>query len=454
LFFLLMTLPLIVLFLLPGGGLVTGRNALWFFLAMLICFSLLQLVLGASPRARRLETAGLSREDEPVPEPHVRMFYPEQQPDVVREVMDVQLATEDNGVQAYQGPLRVDSEVAYRRLKESFSTGVVPLLQQDERHGSLILLLPQPVEKARLERPIRPWLHWLLFGLTVLTTTWAGAAQQGVNLLERPMDFTVGLPYALGLLAILGVHELGHYFAGRLHGMSVTPPFFIPVPFALGTFGAFIQLRTPPENRRSLFDMAIAGPLAGLVVAIPILLIGLQQSQVITGTLTAEQSAGLPRYGVMSAGSSISMALMAKLVFGAELQESCLIVMSPMAFAGWLGLFITALNLLPIGQLDGGHVTRAMFGLRIGRTISSIAMWSLLLLGLFVWPGLLMWALIVFFIAGRGTPPLEDVTPISPGRRLLGYTALIILLLILVPLPQALWSEVGIDCPYVKTPRP
>ena len=112
------------------------------------------------------------------------------------------------------------------------------------------MLIPKPVEAATMERPVRPWLHWLLFGLTFLTTTFAGAAHQGINLLRDPGLFSVGMPYSVALLAILGCHELGHYFTARHHGMRVTPPFFIPVPFALGTFGAFIQMRSPAENRR------------------------------------------------------------------------------------------------------------------------------------------------------------------------------------------------------------
>lgn len=143
------------------------------------------------------------------------------------------------------------------------------------------------------------------------------------------------------------------------------------------------------------------------------------------------------------------LALLAKLVLGDALEYGCLLRFSPMAFAGWLGVFITGLNLLPIGQLDGGHMARGMFGSRLGNTISTVAMWSLLLLSLFVWPGLFMWALIVFFIAGRGTPPLNDLTPISAGRRWLGYATFLILLAILAPLPHAFWSGVGIRCPYI-----
>jgi membrane-associated protease RseP (regulator of RpoE activity) len=315
------------------------------------------------------------------------------------------------------------------------------------------MLMPKAVEEVALERPTRPWVHWLLFGLTVFTTTYAGAAHQGVDLLREPRRFAVGLPYSLGLLTILGIHELGHYFTARRHRIRVTPPYFIPVPFALGTFGAFIQMRSPTENRRALFDVAVAGPLAGLVIAIPALLIGLQSSAVVPGTIVGGDEAARRIIGGTSAGSSLLFALIAKAALPEALKYGYVLHLSPLAFAGWLGLLITALNLLPIGQLDGGHMARAMFGQRTGSTISSLAMWSLLLLALFVWPGLLMWAIIVFFIAGRGTPPLNDLVPLTSGRQWLGYATFAILMLILVPLPHALWPEAGIYCPYVGPPQ-
>src|SRR5699024_2038212 len=153
---------------------------------------------------------------------------------------------------------------------------------------------------------------WLLFVLTIATTTWAGALHTGVNLLQQPERFVVGLPYSLGLLLILGAHELGHYFTARYHGIRVTPPYFIPVPFALGTFGAFIKVKSITPNRRALFAMAVAGPLAGLVFAIPALLIGLGLSKI-----APDQTAETVHTGV-EVGSSIIMAILAKISLGAS----------------------------------------------------------------------------------------------------------------------------------------
>ena len=424
-------LPLAILFLLPGGGLFAG--GMWFWFTLLLTWLLMWMVCGGA--AKR----------EPAEEQGPRMLPEPEQPETVREVMNVQIATEEAGIQVFRGRLRESAAAAYAKLKAAFAPRTVPLLAEDERLGAAIMLMPQRVEKATLEHRTRPWVHWLLFFLTVLTTTWAGAAHQGVNLLAEPERFAVGLPYSLGLMAILGVHEMGHYFTARYHGMKVTPPYFIPVPFALGTFGAFIQMRSPSENRRALFDVAVAGPLAGLVVAIPALLIGLRSSVIVPGDVLATPHFG----GGTSAASSVLFALLAKLSLGDALEFGHVLRLSPLAFAGWLGLFITALNLLPIGQLDGGHIARAMFGTRVGSTISSVAMWSLFLLALIVWPGLMMWALIVFFIAGRGTPPLNDLTPVTQGRRWLGYAAFLILASILVPLPHRFWPAAGIHCPYL-----
>ena len=423
--------PLLFLLLLPLGASFTA--GLWLAMILLICIWMFSMMAAPMEDAQQTEERG------------PRTLSENDQPEIIRELMDVRVATEEAGVRSFRGRLHASPERIYERLKEASSGALVPLIQQDEQFGATILLMPRPVEQAVLERSTRPWLHWVLFGLTFLTTTWAGAMHQGVNLLREPERFAVGLPYAVGLLLILGVHELGHYFTARRHGMRVTPPYFIPVPFALGTFGAFIQMKSPPENRRVLFDVAVAGPLAGLAVAIPALLLGLESSTVVPGD--AAQSRSM-MHGT-SVASSLLFALLSKFSLGDALEFGYVLRLSPLAFAGWLGLLVTALNLLPIGQLDGGHMARAMFGSRVGQIISSVAMWSLFLLAIFVWPGLLFWAIIVFFIAGQGTPPLNDLTPITSPRRWLGYGTFLVLVLILIPLPHAFWNAAGIYCPYM-----
>jgi len=318
-----------------------------------------------------------------------------------------------------------------RQLKSALNPlGLTPLLQEGQVDDVEVLLLPMREQPARAEST-RWGIHILLFLATFLTTTWAGALQSGVNLLHDPGRFAVGLPYSLALMLILGAHELGHYFTARYHKLAVTPPFFIPVPFALGTFGAFIRIKSLSPNRRAVFDVAVAGPLAGLVFAIPALIIGLKLSHVVP-----VDAAGGAAHATLPFGSSLLVVALAKLALGPAVTHGQQLALHPLAFAGWLGLLITALNLLPIGQLDGGHMAHALFGGRRGHAISVVGLVSLFALALFVWPGLMMWALIVWMIAGtRDMPPLNDVTPVGGSRMALGLFTFILLAMMLIPMP-------------------
>jgi membrane-associated protease RseP (regulator of RpoE activity) len=353
------------------------------------------------------------------------------------------------GAVVFEGKLRTDPRSALSQLTRAFAAeNFTPILQESETDGRVkVALVPAVGPLAQTPTTERPrWGgHLLLFVLTLMTTTWAGALHAGVNLLEEPGRFAVGLPYSLGLILILAAHELGHYFAARHHGIRVTPPYFIPVPFALGTFGAFIKLKSLSPDRRAAFDVAVAGPLAGLVFAIPALLVGLHYSRIVIGNPTPD----MLHTGVQI-GSSFLMATLAKIAFGAYAGQGQQLIMHPLAFAGWLGLIVTALNLLPIGQLDGGHMAHALFGARRGHAISVGGLITLFALALFVWPGLMMWAVIVWFIAGtRDAPPLNDVTPLDPGRRALGWFAFALLAAILIPVPHALYPSFGIHSPYL-----
>src|SRR5688572_112635 len=307
-----------MLLLFARGSMATG---LLFWLLALLSVALVWSILG------RPADDGLPAVAEP------RRLELAEQPGPIRRHLDVHEAIEvPPGVRIFRGTLRQDPEHALGSLKQEAGPGIVPFLQPDAGGRTSIVLLPKPVEEATMERPIRPWLHWLLFGLTFLTTTFAGAAHQGVNLLREPQRFSVGLPYSLALLAILGCHELGHYFMARHHRMRVTPPFFIPVPFALGTFGAFIQMRSPAESRKTLFDVAVAGPLAGLVVAIPALYFGLKSSDI----LPAGSSMLEGLRGSLSQ-SSILMSVIVDASLGDTIRAGDALRLSPLAFAGWLG---------------------------------------------------------------------------------------------------------------------
>lgn len=323
------------------------------------------------------------------------------------------------------------------------------MVQEDARGRPYVLVASPELDAvfAQAIPPTRPLVHLGLFAATLVTTTFAGAAHQGVNLLDRPDAWMAGLPYGLGVMLILGVHEMGHYLAGRYHGVPVSLPYFIPVPFALGTFGAFIRLPPLLKTRRQLFDIGVAGPLAGLAVAIPALALGLRWSTVLPLETAADTSAHMQ--GV-SVNASMLLTFVSKLAIGDALTAGHYVLLHPLAFAGWLGLMITALNLLPVGQLDGGHVARALFGQSRAAAIGKATLFGMVALGLFVWSGLLFWALVVFFIAGTpGMPPMEDVTPIDPRRKALAWFSFALLALILLPFPHALSPEIGLHCPYV-----
>lgn len=276
-----------------------------------------------------------------------------------------------------------------------------------------------PGARGALGRPV--WNLLLLFG-TLLTTAWAGAAHRGVNLLEEPARWIVGVPYAVALLLILGVHELGHYLAARRRGVPVSLPYFIPAPFFLGTFGAFIRMGGRVQSRRTYFDVAVAGPLAGLVVAV---------AAVVVGTALDGTAGSIG----MVPSSSFLFALLYQLAGGGS--PSVPVALGPVAFAGWLGLLVTALNLLPVGQLDGGHIAYALLGRRRARSLGAVVLGLVVALGVLQSPHWLMWALLIWAVAGLDHPAAwNELVPVGRGRTLLGYATLAVLLAIVLPWPR------------------
>jgi membrane-associated protease RseP (regulator of RpoE activity) len=216
---------------------------------------------------------------------------------------------------------------------------------------------------------------------------------------------------------------MGHYLMARRYGVRVTLPYFIPAPIGLGTFGAFIKMKSPVIDRRSLFDIGIAGPLAGLLLAIPVLMIGLHLSELVP-------SGG--RLGI-SLGSPLLFTVAQEIVLG-PIPEGKDVLLHPVAFAGWIGLFVTALNLLPLGQLDGGHIAYALVGRQSEKLAFATAV-VLALLGLTFWLGWLFWAFLGFMLGFKHPQPMNDVTPLDPPRRLVGLGALILLLCLITPAP-------------------
>jgi membrane-associated protease RseP (regulator of RpoE activity) len=360
----------------------------------------------------------------------------------------------------YRGQLLsgTDSAEAYDQLTEALKPhGLMPLFRRAE-NGSQVIFL---VEKPPAPRPSNPRTNLLMFVLTVLSVMLTGAQiPEGIPI---PEDFLgilgllaryiyTGWPFALALLSILLAHEFGHYFAGRYHKTDVSLPFFIPLPFTLlGTMGAFINMRELPKNKRTLLDIGIAGPLAGLVVSIPVLLIGLGLS-----TTSIIQ----PHEGGFIEGNSLLYLLAKFAVFGqllpAPVDYNGLppllywlayiftgqpvpyggldVLIHPVALAGWAGILITALNLIPAGQLDGGHILYAMFGKQVRRALPVI----LLImggLGIF-WAGWWLWAGLLFFM-GRGHPEtLDEITELDPRRRALVWLMALVFIMVFTPVPM------------------
>jgi membrane-associated protease RseP (regulator of RpoE activity) len=280
--------------------------------------------------------------------------------------------------------------------------------------------------------PRRWWLHLLLFLLTLLTTTAFGfalaksysacrplneefLAQGYLHLMHGSSRLWVGAVYSIPLLLILLAHELGHYFTCRKWGVHSTLPYFAPSPTLLGTFGAFIWVRSPIYNRRSLFDIGVSGPLAGFVVLIPFLVAGVWMSRVVHGIQT---------HGPFIFGTPLLLCTLEWLRFpGVSSADICL---HPMAMAAWAGLLATAINLLPVGQLDGGHILYAVLGERGHRIASLTFICVLVFFGFLYWPWWL-WAGVMFFL--RRHPLVYGQEPLGRGRMAISCAALLLFVL-------------------------
>jgi len=250
-------------------------------------------------------------------------------------------------------------------------------------------------------------LHVGLFIATFLMATWV---QDSV--------------YALTIMTILLAHELGHYFMCKKYGVEATFPIFIPMPNILGTMGAVIAMKSPIPNRQSLFDIGIAGPLVGLIVALPAIVIGLFLSDVVV----------IPKNGyALFLGEPLLFSWISSLIHG-PIPENHDLVLHSIAFAGWAALFVTSINLFPVGQLDGGHMIHAMLG-RHAHWVSWLTIGVLVFLGFQYHPMWFIFTVIIVLFVFRHPPPIEHVTPISRSRHILGLFTYALLFLCFTPVP-------------------
>jgi membrane-associated protease RseP (regulator of RpoE activity) len=304
-------------------------------------------------------------------------------------------------------------------LKEVFrAAGNIAYFERTPDGHAITYGYAPPKRKRRL------WVNVLLFVLTIGTTLLVGSVNQGGDPFKHPLDLLLlGWPFSLSIILVLGSHELAHFLTARRLGVDATLPYFLPVPHPMtGTMGAFIRINSPVPTKSALVRVGISGPLVGFLVALPVCLIGLLLSRPVDVVASKGIQLGSPLIFW-----AISELLHPNLGPGKDL------MLHPAAFAGWLGLFVTALNLLPIGQLDGGHVAYAVFGKR-WQKLSWIVIAVLALMGFF-WLGWTFWAVLVVVLGLRHPPPLDDLTPLNKADWRLVAVAVLIIVLTLTPAP-------------------
>jgi membrane-associated protease RseP (regulator of RpoE activity) len=342
------------------------------------------------------------------------------------------------------GKLRAAPDITYQRIKQNvekvFGDRFLVFFQEDLHDQPFFALVANPCEKSQAEsEPItRPFLALGLLLLTLVTATWgAMKAYEGGSIAQNVAGnsslLLESLSYSLSLIAILGTHELSHYLMAFSYKIRATLPYFIPFPFFPGTFGAYIQMRSPVPHRRALFDVAIAGPLGGFAITIPLLFWGLSLSEVVP---LAEKS-GLLNFEALDPRFSFLFAVFGKIALGSALVAGKAIALHPVAVAGYLGLLVTALNLIPVGQLDGGHIVHAMFGQRVAMIVGQLMRFFALLL-VFLHNEFLLFAIFLLLMPASDRPALNDVTQLDDRRDFLGLLSLALLAAILLPLPAAI----------------
>lgn len=342
-----------------------------------------------------------------------------------------------------RGKLRAVPEDAYDTIKKNvekeFGDRFLVLFQESLQGQPFFALVSNPFAKTENiaqppERLTRPLLALGLLAITFFTTTVVGAELSGVTAEQLKADSGLllqGLPYSLGIIAVLGLHELSHYLTAVRYKIRTTLPYFIPIPFFLGTFGAFIQMRSPVPNRKALFDVAIAGPWGGVIATIPLLFWGLTLSETVP---LDEKVSGLLNFESLNPRYSFLLSVLAKFALGNNLEPGQALHLHPLAVAGYIGLVVTALNLMPVGQLDGGHMIHAMFGQRTALVVGQLTRIFMIILAV-VQPDFLLWAIILLLMPLGDQPALNDVTELDNLRDFLGLLSLALLLLILLPVP-------------------
>ncbi len=371
----------------------------------------------------------------------------------VMHIQSVAWGGPDDQVRArFVGRIVGDTARAFDRLWTATAAWNLTPLFRAGPHGEHVVLLVQ----GRIQpQPSRAWVNLALFLATLLSVLWTGFWAHNAGHDWRAA-LGQSLAFAASLLAILLAHEFGHYFMARRRGMAVSLPYFLPLPAPLspfGTLGAFIRLKEPPRNRRVLLDVGLAGPIAGLMVALPLLFLGLKLSDL--DALPTPQ----PGMALMIEGNSLLYLAAKYAVFGRFLPAPVQgwdwatavrffftgrpvpwggvdVLLHPVAFSAWVGLLVTALNLLPVGQLDGGHVLFALLGYRARRLFPWLV-GLIAVLGVF-WKGWWLWTVLILWLGRSYAEPLDMLTPLDPARRRWAWLGLLLWLLTFTPIPLQL----------------
>ena len=287
----------------------------------------------------------------------------------------------------------------------------------------------------------RTWLNVLLFALTVVSTFFVGISWSlsyiygdAINqdfpfnfkaaFLKDPSVISLSVVYAVVLLVILMGHELGHYLTCRHYRIDATLPFFIPAPTLIGTLGAFIKIKSPITRKQQLFDIGVAGPLTGFILALPALVVGMALSKVVPA---------LPRSESLVFGEPLLLRFITALIFK-HIPAGHDILLHPVAFAGWVGVLVTAFNLFPMGQLDGGHIGFALIG-RKALVLARVFLVVFVIMGVFFWVGWFVWALLILLLGLKHPRVLDEDVPLSRGRKAVGALIVVIFILSFIPDP-------------------
>lgn len=269
-----------------------------------------------------------------------------------------------------------------------------------------------------------PYLNIVLFVLTLLSTLIVGAIHEGINIIEEPVKIYKGLPFSIALLLILLFHEFSHYIASKKHHIEASLPYFIPAPTLFGTFGAVIRMKSPITTKNALIDIGASGPIAGFIISIAVTMIGLSFSEI----LPVHDTANMISLGDSLLFKGLIMSIIGTVPYNHD------IYLHPVALAGWIGFFVTSLNLIPVGQLDGGHILYALLGEK-HEIFSKLLVGIMFVMGFFLWEGWIIWGVLLIVLGFRHPPIIYSEFPLDPRRKIIGWISLVIFVLTFIPIP-------------------